>query len=105
MIKNKITDNCAGLDFWFYWEQRGDKIWATLHIGTDKNFKEKSRQLTSQELDTIIKVIRGIPENPGRFAIFDSDWGQARYSSYMYRWETFIPMVKSFFAEDWTKLL
>ena len=105
MIKNKITQNCAGLDFWFYWEQRGERVWATFHIGDEKNFKQKSREITNDQLDTILNVIRGIPENPRSCSIFDPDWGQARYNSYCYRWEVFMPLVKSFFAEDWTRLI
>lgn len=106
MLKNKITDNVAGLNFWFYWEQRGERVWATFHIGDEKNFKQKSREITNEELETILKVIKGIPENPSsKLSIFDYDWGQARYNSYCYRWEVFMPLVKSFFAEDWTKLI
>lgn len=105
MIKNKISSECAGIHFWFYWEQRGTKIWATLHLGDDHNFKQKSKDLTQQELDSILKMIRDIPINEDHlYPKFTAEWEQARHNRYKYRWEVFMPMVESFFAEDWTKL-
>ena len=106
MIKNKISTKCTNIEFWFYWEQRGTKIWGTLHIGDDQNFKEKSKELTQQELDSMLKMIREIPRDEDHlYERFSLEWEQARHNSYKYRWEVFMPMVESFFAEDWTKLI
>ena len=100
MIRNKITSSCAGLPFSFYYEIRGEKIWANLRIGDNDNYKEKSRQLDQRELDTILKVISEIPLTSARFV--NPSVGKA---AYVYRWQVFMPMVESFFAEDWDRLL
>lgn len=100
MIKNKITSNCAGLDFWFYWEQRGDRIYATFHAGDDNTFTQKSKEITKDQLTTILKTIRDIPVVDNRFELFDLDKVDTRQNAYLYKVNTFMPLVSSFFAED-----
>lgn len=102
MIKCKITKECCGLPFSFYYEIRGERVWASLRIGDDQNFKEKSKDITKDELSTILKVINDIPYCPLERWIAEVE---ARKNAYVYRWEVFMPMVDSFFTEDWDKLL
>ena len=100
MLRNKVTSKCANLPFSFYYEIRGEKIWANLRIGDNDNYKEKSRQLERHELDTILKVISEVPLCSTPF-VNCSKWKDA----YIYRCQVFMPMVESFFAEDWDRLL